>query len=101
MLSKKEENLDPPEVLSILIEIGYTFVTLFAVSESGESITHQFNQFNENLWKCHWYSFPLAMQRIYSIVLVGVQEPVTILGYANTVCNRETFKIVIIFQMTK
>lgn len=68
------------------------FVTLFAACETGERVTHQFNQFDESFYQCDWHSFPLVLQRVYLIVLAGAQDPVIIQGYANTVCTREAFK---------
>lgn len=94
---KKSDNASPAEILTTSIQIAYTFVTLFAACESGERVTHQFNQFNDNFHICEWYSFPLEMQRIYSIALVGVQDSVIIQGYANTVCTRNAFENVICF----
>lgn len=74
------------------MNIFYTFFTLFAYCEFGERGTHQFNQFNERFCNCDWYLFPIEMQHIYAIGLVGVQQPVIIEGYANTVCTRDAFK---------
>lgn len=92
---KKSDNASPAEILTTLIQIGYTFVTLFAACEFGQRVTHQFNQFNEQFYDSNWYLFSLAMQRIYSIVLIGAQDAVIIQGYANTVCTRNAFENVI------
>lgn len=77
------------------MEMGYTFGMLFAHCEIGERVTHQFNLFNEKFLHCNWYLFPIEMQRIYSIVLIGVQDPAIIQGFANTICTRDAFKRVI------
>ena len=95
VLLQKSDNVNPAELLSTLMQIGYTFGTLFAYCEFGERVTHQFNQFNEHFCNCDWYLFPIEIKRIFLIVLVGIQDPVIIQGYAITVCTRDAFKKVI------
>ena len=98
LLLLKSDYSSPAELIGLLMQIGYTFGSLFAYCEFGERVTHQFNQFNENFCNCDWFSFPIEMQRIYLLVLVGVQDPVIIRGYAHTVCTRDAFKRVIFFR---
>lgn len=92
---QKSENATPAELLTSLTQIGYTFGTLFAAAEFGEHVAHHFNQFHERFCDCDWYFYPISIQRIYVIVLAGVQDAVIIEGYANTVCTRDAFKNVI------
>lgn len=77
------------------MQMGYSFGAIFGFCEIGERVTHQFNAFNEKLCDSNWYSFPIEIQRIYLVVLVGVQNPSFIYGFAHTVCTREAFKKVI------
>lgn len=89
---RKSDNASAAEIFGTITPIGYTFGTIFAYCEFGERVTLQFNEFNEKFCQCNWYSFPLAMQRIYSISSVGIQDPVVIEGFASTTCTRDAFK---------
>lgn len=80
------------------MSLEFTFTTIFAFCEFGERVTHQFNLFNEKFCHCDWYLLPIEIQRMYLIVLVGVQDPVMIRGFANTLCSRDAFKKVISFS---
>lgn len=93
---RKSKNESLFGILNTLVQTGNVFISLFVYCEFGERVTHQFNQFNEQFCDCRWYSLPMEMQRIYSIVLVGVQQSVIIEGYSNTVCTRDAFKKVIL-----
>lgn len=90
--------VSPPDLFVTLLEMAYTFGTLFLYCELGEWVTHQFNLYNHALNDCDWYTFPIKVRRIYLIVLVGVQDPVIIHGYAGTVCTRDAFKKVILVE---
>ena len=79
----------------------WTFTTIFFVCELGEKVTHQFNLFNEEICNCDWFLFPIEIQRIFLIVLLGAQQPAVIQGYANTTCTRDTFKNVTIYYDIK
>lgn len=98
---EKSNNASPAEILTTLIQIAYTFVTLYAACEMGQRVAYQFNLFNEKVYDCDWYLFSLEMKRIYAIALIGSQDPVIIEGYANTVCTRNAFENVIFFLRNK
>lgn len=88
----KSDNAGAADLFGTILPIGYTFSTLYGYCDFGERVTLQFDEFNEKFCQCNWYSFPLAMQRIYLISSVGIQDPVVIEGFASTTCTRDAFK---------
>ena len=93
----KSNGSNPTEIVPAFLAITSIFIAIFAYCEFGEQVMHQFNLYGETFCSCDWYLFPIEMQRIYSIALVGVQDPVIVQGYANTVCTRDAFKNVCFF----
>lgn len=62
----------------------------------GEMVTNQFNDFAMELGQCKWYSFSMKLQRIYLIVLANAEQSISVRGYGNIVCVRESMKRVIL-----
>lgn len=91
---QSDSNSNLTETINPVIGVFWMYSTLFLYCETGERVTHQFNQFSEKLCYSDWYLFPLEMQRMFIIMLCGTQEPTIIQGYANTVCTRDAFKLV-------
>lgn len=85
---------DPTEILIMAVNVSLMFAWLFIYCEFGERVTHEFNQFNEKLCHCNWYSFSIEMKRIFLITISGTQEPAVVQGFANTTCTRDAFKTV-------
>lgn len=73
----------------------WSFVLIYLFCEMGQSVTNQFEMFEEELCRRDWYLFPLKLQRIHLIVLANAQQPTTLNGFANLVCIRESMKTVI------
>lgn len=57
-------------------------------------VTNQFEKFEDSLSRCNWYLFPIEMQKMFNIVTANAQQTMTIRGFGNIECNRETFKVV-------
>lgn len=86
----------PPDVLvSMGIEMAYTFGMIFFFCEMCEQITDGFNGITDEIKKMDWYSYPLEIQRMLPIILIHGQEPVEIVAFGNIQFTRETFKRVI------
>ena len=73
-------------------------VAIFIVSEIGERMTSVFILFNESLYQSDWYTFPVELRRIFTMVLANAQKPVIVQGYASTYCVREYFRLVTIYS---
>lgn len=72
----------------------WSFTLIFLLCESGEAVSHQFDEFDNEFWQSNWYLFPIEMQRMLVIVMLNTQRPAIIQGYANTLCSRDAFKTV-------
>lgn len=60
--------------------------------ECGETVTSQFEMFNDELNLCKWYVFPTEMQKMLIIAMANAQQPTILRGFGNTLCIRESFK---------
>lgn len=58
-------------------------------------VTIQFENFNNELDKCNWYTFPIEFQKMYIIVVQNAQKPVIIYGFGNIFCMRDAMKKVL------
>lgn len=65
---------------------------LLIISEFGEMLNSQFAAFDERLYQCHFYRFPIKVQRVFRTFLMYSQDSVNIQGFGNTKCTRQTFK---------
>lgn len=74
----------------------WSFALIYAFSEMGEMVTIQFNDFEMELGQCNWHLFPLKLQRIYLIILANAEQSITVHGFGNIVCVRESMKRVIL-----
>lgn len=50
------------------------------------------DEIRNEIMRCKWYKFPMAIQKILPIILNGTEEEVGINGYGNIQCSREAFK---------
>ena len=55
-------------------------------------VTTEFEDFNDELDECDWYTFPIEFQRMYILVIQNAQKPVTIQGFGNIFCTRDAMK---------
>ena len=92
---KWDDNSKLFETMVLSLALFWIFVLNFAICESGERITHQFDQFHIEIGRCEWNKLPIEMQRMYLIFLSDTQQPVNIRSYGGILCTRETFKKVI------
>lgn len=93
------QSQDLPDTMKLMKNIILTFwsYTIILIDcESSEYATDQFNNINiYHQWD--WYTFPVSIQRILPTIINGNQKPVVLQGFGNILCNRETFKNVMIF----
>lgn len=76
--------------------MAWSLVIMFMISELGERLTSKFAEFNDALYQCDWYEFPIGMQQMFVMITANAQHPVIIKGFANTLCARKSFKKVIL-----
>lgn len=75
-----------------LLLVFWSFLFLFLCCECGETVTNQYQMYDEKLILCNWYLLPKEIQRLLVVVIANSQQTVTICGFANTMCTRDIFK---------
>lgn len=75
-----------------MIFMFVAFAVTFMFCELGQRITDKFEEINDEIGRWNWYKLPLSVQKILPILLSGTQQPVTLRGYGNVLCTRETLK---------
>lgn len=58
----------------------------------GDDVTTHFTEIHEKMYNTSWNHFPLAVQKIFPVVLANCQQPVYLHGYLNVRCTRESVK---------
>ena len=92
---KSEDNPNYDEVSNTILNTFWVFLSIFFYCELGQTMADQFSCFDDELYQCDWYLFPIEVQQMLVILMSGTQMPMTVKGYANIVCTRESFKNVI------
>lgn len=76
----------------------WAIVMVFFACEMGQRHSNASEQTDEILGQFDWYLFPLKIQRMLPMVMVNTQQPLEIMCFGSTACNRETFKKVSYYQ---
>lgn len=72
--------------------IFWSFVQIFAICEFGQRITGRFYEIKNEIFNWDWYTFPMDVQKIFPIIVIGTETPVELCGFGNIVCTRSSFK---------
>lgn len=81
-------------ILTAITEMFWSFAMCAFFCECGERVSQQFNQFDDEIHRCHWYALPIQIQKMHLIFMQDTQQPIIIRGYPNIWCSREIFKMV-------
>lgn len=96
IILKMDQKSKMIDIITNAVIAVLTFVFLFIACEPGERVTEAFEQFDDELIQCNWYTLPIGIQRLYSIFLVNTQQSINIQCYGEILCTRETSKNVIL-----
>lgn len=77
----------------------YAFGQIWIFCEFGESMSNRFSKVDNMIYFCNWYAFPKEIQRMLPIIMVSAQAPITLTGYSNLSCLRDSFKKVTHFHL--
>lgn len=75
-----------------------SFALVYFLCELGQMVTNRFGVFNTELYRCHWYFFPIKIQRMLMIFMLDTQQPVFIKSSGNIMCTCEVFKKVAVLE---
>lgn len=77
------------------IGLFWSLALFYSFCQFGQRLTDHFSELEMAISECDWYLFPEETQRILPIIIVAYQRHVTLQGFGNVSCTRETFKQVI------
>lgn len=69
---------------------AFAFIVFFC--EFGHHVFNAFDDLNTAIDQYHWYLFPIEIQKLLPIVMVGCQKTSSIKGYGDVLCIRDTSK---------
>lgn len=75
-------------------QIIYSFGLVFMYCELSEQIKMQFEEVNSTLYELNWYTCPMRVQRMMTMIVLMVQQPVDLMAFGGIPCSRQTFKSV-------
>lgn len=70
----------------------WSFIHVFMFCDLGEKVSNGFDTLNESIFIGDWYTLPIEIQRILPTILLATQKPVTLRGFGNIPCMRQTFR---------
>lgn len=73
-------------------EMFWTVILAFIYCELGQRMSSGFFDAFIVIYQSEWHSFPLKIQRILPNIMFIVQQPITLHGFVNTSCTRNTYK---------
>lgn len=71
---------------------SYIFGAVYAICELCQRISNQYLELSDLIGQCTWYLFPAEIKRVLPIIILGVQQEVSVECFGSTACNRETFE---------
>lgn len=51
-----------------------------------------FDDVNDAMGRVHWMLYPIEVQRLLSIVMLFIQQPIELKVFGSITCSRESFK---------
>lgn len=88
--SKGAENV--PDLLLPSVLIFAAFLVIFLFCELGQRIIDVSFDGYDDLTQIAWNRFPLTVQNMFSLFLIGSQDPIVLSGVGSIACTREAFK---------
>lgn len=81
-----------------ILQAFYGFGGLIVICEIGQRVTNAFEPIEDTFKEFDWYSFPMRIQRKLPIIWSLAQKPITLNCFGGISCNRESFKMVNLFE---
>lgn len=92
MTNSQENNEDFTTIYSAATLIFAICGNIFVLSEFGQLVNNQFEEFDEKFYQCDWYLFPIKTQQMYATFMIYTQDSVMIQGFGNLCFTRDTFE---------
>lgn len=101
IIFQSKQGTDVFVITMLVIQICCSFGIVFFMCEMGHRISSQFDDICDVIHQFKWYSFPIELKRILSLIILDAQQPVAINCFGSIMCDRDSFKKVSIDQQTK
>lgn len=95
---QSDDNSNTAELILPIIMVGWSFTIIFFYCHFGAMVCNQFSNFDDELCQCHWYLFPVEVQKLLLIFMSDSQQSTYIRGYGGILCTRDSFKNVIFLR---
>lgn len=79
-------------LLLTIIDACIAFGTLFISCELSQRVENAFDEIGDDIDQLHWYLLPQELQQTLPMVIVVVQQPVSLECFGTISCNRDVFK---------
>lgn len=86
-------------LLITALEIAYAFGVMFIICELCQRANISFDECNDMIVQFDWYLLPADVQRMLTLILIFEQQPIEVICFGSTACNRETFKYVNVIEI--
>lgn len=90
--SQTQQHVDLKDLLVIIFFAILTFGALLIICELSQRQNLAYKECGDMVEQLDWYRFPTEIQRIYPTILAIMQQPIEIVCFGGTTCNRESFK---------
>lgn len=87
------ENVMP--VLLMIFAGIFAFTLVFLTCELSQRLGNAFDEIDFTVHQFDWYLFPIQMKRMFPVIIVIVQQPISMECFGSIKCTRDTFKNVI------
>lgn len=90
--AKVSDQSNPADLVMPLNFSFWAFTVLYFYCNFGEMLSQESQVFNDELWQCNWYLLPIKVQRMLVMFMIDTEQPMSIHGYGNIECSRNTFR---------
>lgn len=67
--------------------------------EMGQRLRIAYQKLNDKIDQFNWHLLPKEIQRLLLILIIHTQQPVEVLCFGSTACDRETFEKVCLTKL--
>lgn len=94
LIFQSENPVDVTALIAVAGQTVWTFVSIFIYCELGQRVSEAFDGPYDAISQFKLHLFPIEVQRMLPIIIVGAQQPIDLRGYGNFSCTRDRFKSV-------
>lgn len=89
---QSEVPVEVSALIPIFFSTNWIFIFIFIYCELGQRVSEAFDKPYDAICQFKLHLFPMDVQRMLPIIIVGAQQPIDLRGYGNISCTRDSFK---------